>query len=94
MVEQLNQVSEKIKIVLPLHPRTKAKLEQFSLLKNFPLMLSSLIQLDILSLQQSSSIIITDSGGMQKEAFFRRDLVLPLGQKPSGLNCWLMVTIV
>ena len=31
LVEELNQVSEKIKIVLPLHPRTKSKLEQFSL---------------------------------------------------------------
>ena len=28
--------------------------------------------MDVLSLQQSSSIIITDSGGMQKEAFFQR----------------------
>ena len=74
LVEQLNQVSEKIKIVLPLHPRTKAKLEQFSLLEK----LSSNVKLtepvgflDVLSLQQSSSIIITDSGGMQKEAFFQ-----------------------
>ena len=75
MVEQLNQVSEKIKIVLPLHPRTKAKLEQFSLFEK----LSSNIKLinpvgflDVLSLQQSSSIMITDSGGMQKEAFFQK----------------------
>ena len=74
LVEQLNQVSKKIKIVLPLHPRTKAKLEQFSLLEK----LSSNVKLtepvgflDILSLQQSSNIIITDSGGMQKEAFFQ-----------------------
>jgi UDP-GlcNAc3NAcA epimerase len=74
IVEQLNQVSEKIEIVLPLHPRTKAKLEQFSLFEK----LSSNIELiepvgflDILSLQQASSIIITDSGGMQKEAFFQ-----------------------
>ena len=28
--------------------------------------------LGVLSLQQSSSIIITDSGGMQKEAFFQK----------------------
>ena len=75
IVEELNQVSETINLVLPLHPRTKAKLEQFSLFEK----LSSNVKLiepvgflDVLSLQQSSSIIITDSGGMQKEAFFQK----------------------
>ena len=74
MVEQLNQTSEKIKIVIPLHPRTKAKLEQFSLFEKLSTNIK-LIEpvgfLDVLSLQQSSSVIITDSGGMQKEAFFQ-----------------------
>jgi len=74
IVEELNQVSKSLNLVLPLHPRTKAKLEQFSLFEK----LSSNIKLiepvgflDVLSLQQTSSIIITDSGGMQKEAFFQ-----------------------
>ena len=74
IVGELNQVSKTINLVLPLHPRTKAKFEQFSLFEK----LSSSIKiigpvgfLDVLSLQQSSSIIITDSGGMQKEAFFQ-----------------------
>ena len=75
IVEELNQVSKTIHLVLPLHPRTRAKLEEFSLFEK----LSSNIRLtdpkgflDVLSLQQSSSIIITDSGGMQKEAFFQK----------------------
>ena len=74
IVGELNQVSKTISLVLPLHPRTKAKFEQFSLFEK----LSSSIKiigpvgfLDVLSLQQSSCIIITDSGGMQKEAFFQ-----------------------
>ena len=74
IVEELNQVSKSINLVLPLHPRTRSKLEQFSLFEK----LSSNVKLiepvgflDVLSLQQSSSIIITDSGGMQKEAFFQ-----------------------
>ena len=75
IVEELNQVSKTIKIVLPLHPRTKAKLEQFSLSEKFSSnvkLIDPVGFLDVLSLQQSSSIIITDSGGMQKEAFFQR----------------------
>ncbi len=74
IVEELNQVAKKIAIVLPLHPRTKAKLEQFSLFQNLSANIK-LIEpvgfLNVLSLQKASSIIITDSGGMQKEAFFQ-----------------------
>ena len=74
MVEQLNQVSEKIKIVFPLHPRTRSKLEQFSLLEKLTSnirLIEPIGFLDVLSLQRASCIIITDSGGMQKEAFFQ-----------------------
>ena len=74
IVEELNQVSKTINLVLPLHPRTKSKLEQFSLFEKIPSnvkLIDPVGFLDVLSLQQSSSIIITDSGGMQKEAFFQ-----------------------
>ena len=37
IVEELNKVSKTIKIVLPLHPRTKAKLEEFSLFEKLSL---------------------------------------------------------
>ena len=94
IVEELNQVAKKIAIVLPLHPRTKAKLEQFSLFQNLSANIK-LIEpvgfLNVLSLQKASSIIITDSGGMQKEAFFKRNLVLQLGPKLNGLSCWIVV---
>ena len=75
IVEELNQVSKSINLVLPLHPRTKAKLEQFSLFEKLSFnvkLIDPVGFLDVLSLQQSSSIIITDSGGMQKEAFFQK----------------------
>jgi UDP-GlcNAc3NAcA epimerase len=75
IVNGLNETSKEMPIVLPLHPRTKAKLEEFGLFEK----ISSEIQLippvgflDILVLQASSSLIVTDSGGMQKEAFFQK----------------------
>lgn len=65
-------------IVLPLHPRTKNKLaEQLS-----PTLLNEIDQstafqiidpvgfLDIIALEKNAKLIITDSGGLQKEAFF------------------------
>lgn len=75
IVEELNQVSKSINLVLPLHPRTRSKLEQFSLFEKLSsnvVLIEPVGFLDVLSLQQSSSIIITDSGGMQKEAFFQK----------------------
>jgi len=72
------QEKTKLKIVLPLHPRTKKKINQ---LKNQELVKKitnniniSIIPpagfLDIISLEKKSRLIITDSGGLQKEAYF------------------------
>ena len=75
IVNGLNETSKEMPIVFPLHPRTKAKLKEFGLFEK----ISSAIKLtppvgflDILVLQSSSSLIVTDSGGMQKEAFFQK----------------------
>ena len=62
-------------LVLPLHPRTKAKLEQFSLFEKLPSnvkLIEPVGFLDVLSLEQ----VIKHNhyglkGGMQKEAFFQ-----------------------
>lgn len=69
---------EKIKVVLPLHPRTAKLLE-----KNVEndvhkrLITSSFVQLippasffEIIVLEKNAKIVMTDSGGVQKEAFF------------------------
>ena len=75
IVEELNQVSKTINLVVPLHPRTKAKLEQFSLFQKLSsnvMLIDPVGFLDMLELQSSSSLIITDSGGMQKESFFQK----------------------
>jgi UDP-GlcNAc3NAcA epimerase len=68
----------KLKMVLPLHPRTKSKLEEnlsqelFNQVKNSPviLILPPVGFLDIIALQKNAKLIVTDSGGLQKEAFF------------------------
>jgi len=70
--------SEKIKVALPLHPRT-AKLIENNLRpdlykdmkqnKDF-LILPPASFLEMIALEQQARIVITDSGGVQKEAFF------------------------
>lgn len=67
-----------IKIVLPLHPRTRKKLEsdlseemRKELISNENLLIIPPAGfLDIIALEKNAKLIITDSGGLQKEAFF------------------------
>jgi UDP-N-acetylglucosamine 2-epimerase len=58
-------------VVMPLHPRTLKKVEEFqiSLPENVK-PLEPLGYLDMLKLQSQASCILTDSGGVQKEAYY------------------------
>ena len=72
------QEETEMKIVLPLHPRTKAKIEQLRdqdfvarFLKNPNIIILPPAGFkDIIVLEKNTKLIITDSGGLQKEAYF------------------------
>lgn len=76
----LNQISTKYQttIVLPLHPRTSKLLEtnlEKSLLKEvqsnpFIRLIPPVSFLDMIQLESNCQMVITDSGGVQKEAYF------------------------
>lgn len=62
-------------VVLPLHPRTRAKLESFGLLKKAQdslRLIEPVGYLDMMALVRSASLVVTDSGGLQKEAFYHQ----------------------
>lgn len=76
--EALLEITKTDKIVLPLHPRTKKKMaevlsdelnEQISTSENLVL-IPPVSFLDMVLLEDSSTMIITDSGGVQKESYF------------------------
>ncbi|MFW9986465.1 MAG: non-hydrolyzing UDP-N-acetylglucosamine 2-epimerase [Candidatus Odinarchaeota archaeon] len=54
--------------IFPAHPRTKRKLNRIEVPKNI-MVISPLGYLDFLSLMQNSRKVVTDSGGIQKEAY-------------------------
>ena len=57
-------------IILPLHPRTKKYIENYGLKFNDNVnVVDPIGYLDMLSLEANCSKILTDSGGVQKEAF-------------------------
>lgn len=64
--------SNHIPVVLSLHPRTRRKVEDFGLWQFLTGMIVTepLSFLDMVALEQAAKIILTDSGGVQKEAFF------------------------
>jgi len=59
------------KIILPLHPRTKKCIKQLGLSFNSDLMFIKPVgYLDMIQLEKHADAVFTDSGGVQKEAFF------------------------
>lgn len=75
LMEGLSAVAAEVPVVLPLHPRTRAVLQREGALakysKNLRL-LEPVGYLDMVALEKHASVVATDSGGVQKEAFFHR----------------------
>jgi len=69
--EGLEQISKITPVVLPLHPRTKAILEKNNLNYNLKF-IDPVGYFDMLELLKNCKMVITDSGGLQKEAFFNK----------------------
>ncbi|HEY0031382.1 MAG TPA: UDP-N-acetylglucosamine 2-epimerase, partial [Bacteroidia bacterium] len=69
---------QKIKMVLPLHPRTSKLLagnlsaQLYSIIKTNPYIkiIDPVSFIDMIALEKNARLIMTDSGGVQKEAFF------------------------
>lgn len=61
-------------VVFPVHPRTRQSLDALKLSSNDTppnlLLISPVGYLDMLALEQNARLILTDSGGVQKEAYF------------------------
>jgi len=71
LVEGLNLVSRELPLVIPLHPRTKLRLSAVELaLPDSVHVIEPVGYLDMLALLDRCSLVITDSGGLQKEAFY------------------------
>jgi UDP-N-acetylglucosamine 2-epimerase (non-hydrolysing) len=71
-LEAVEMLAERLPVVMPLHPRTKAKWEQFQLierLQNCPKVqiIEPLGYLDFLTLMDQARVVFTDSGGIQEE---------------------------
>ncbi len=74
LCKALNSIASETPLVWPIHPRAEKRLEQFSGLDWIDRIhiIPPVSYRDMLTLEANSKLVITDSGGVQKEAFFWR----------------------
>jgi UDP-GlcNAc3NAcA epimerase len=69
IVKSLSEIHNAIPVVLPLHPRTQKIVKDAGL--NLPFtVIDPVGYFDMIELLKHCSLVMTDSGGLQKEAFF------------------------
>ena len=69
IVSALNEINQTQPVVCPIHPRTKKLLAELPIQPEFTL-LEPVSYFEMLWLLQHCGLVVTDSGGLQKEAYF------------------------
>ena len=68
LLETLSDLSRRLPIVFPIHPRTRDALHELTMsLPDSLILTEPLGYLDFLALQSEATVVITDSGGVQEE---------------------------
>lgn len=70
IIEALTEIARERQVILPLHPRTRQKLEQGDFDTTTLILIEPQGYLNMVWLLDHCSLVMTDSGGLQKEAFF------------------------
>ena len=71
LIDMLNSMSEKIKVVFPIHPRTKNSLQNSNKhLRDDIMLLEPLPYFEFLGLMAKAKVVVTDSGGIQEETTY------------------------
>jgi len=75
IIDAFAQVARQFPVIWPLHPRTREVLQRMGRLETLPSgvqLIDPVGYLDMVQLEKHAAVIATDSGGVQKEAFFHR----------------------
>jgi len=68
--EALNEIAKEKQVVLPLHPRTRKIIENLKINVSKLKVIDPVGYLEMVWLIDNCKIVLTDSGGLQKEAYF------------------------
>lgn len=80
IISALNSIQENIAVLLPLHPRTRHIINQHAVKCNFQI-IDPVGYFDMVFLMMHSNCILTDSGGIQKEAYFLKKPCITLREE-------------
>ncbi len=69
IINALNNINNHCKVIVPLHPRTKKKINNIKVKPIFKI-IEPVGYFDIIEMLKHCKIVLTDSGGLQKEAYF------------------------
>lgn len=72
VVDYLSNFARETPVVLPLHPRTRQAADRFGVDLSRLQVIDPVGYLDMTALLNGCSCVLTDSGGLQKEAYFHR----------------------
>jgi UDP-N-acetylglucosamine 2-epimerase len=72
ILKALNEIGKDVPLILPLHPRTKKMMKAYHLFPDAQgiKLIEPVSYLDMLRLEKHAQAILTDSGGVQKEAYW------------------------
>ena len=70
IIESLDKIAKERQVILPLHPRTKKIIQKLKLNIENLTIIEPVGYLEMVWLIDNCSLVMTDSGGLQKEAYF------------------------
>jgi UDP-N-acetylglucosamine 2-epimerase (non-hydrolysing) len=80
ILEVLLEVNAELKVVFPVHPRTRRRIAEFGMDAAQLHLLEPLPYIEFLALQRRAVVVITDSGGIQEETTYLKIPCLTLRQ--------------
>ena len=93
IIKGLEKINQEVRVIFPIHPRTIKKLSKFGIdttLSHLP----PFGHKDMIAHLSSAELVITDSGGVQKEAFFAKTKCITVRTETewaelidAGVNC-------
>ena len=91
ILKGLKELSKRSKVVLPMHPRTKRRIHEYRLesaVYNDPniVITKPLNYLDFIKLLMNSELVVTDSGGVQREAYLLKKPVIVLRDRTEWIE--------
>jgi UDP-GlcNAc3NAcA epimerase len=87
IVENINYLSQFELVIIPLHPRTKNMIQDLNLkFSDNVFVIEPVGYLDMIQLISNSSLVITDSGGLQKEAYFFNKFCITLREQTEWIE--------